>query len=224
MQKTSSSKLFAQGYGPLVLLPYHSKNTDCQAFELQSESGVVSCLKRCSYWSPCEGGTVNTTMQPQKLLGSRTKSPDPALVRIDHSLHSVPSTRVEGRKEWDEKHRFFSRPHNLPNRACGSFESSRMRNYFDGVFDDHLYNQTPIPECDDGSTVNSRIRSIKQRMAACESLIDLSRARAAEKGCTSGHSGYRWPKYKYFSSGLNCPSSGTIDKLLLADNRYSIVR
>ena len=67
-------------------------------------------------------------------------------------------------------------------------------------------------------------RLIDLRMKKCASFVELSRETAKKHGTSSAHGGYDWPKYRYFSSGFNNPSSGTIDRLLVTDARFALVR
>ena len=106
------------------------------------------------------------------------------------------------KKEWDNRYRFFSRPFNLSNHACGSFESVRMKQYFDHIYT-NAENPEIYPEELKGSPSGTHAgfqRAMSKRVKSCGDLVELSRTRAAENGSHSW--GYQWPKYKYFSSIL----------------------
>ena len=124
----------------------------------------------------------------------------------------------KAKKDWDDKYRFFSRPFNLSSdQGCGSFDSIRMKGYFDHIFsgDPPIEDTPPVSE-----PVNAR--DLSSRLESCSRLVELSRLRSKEMGNCHSHAGYNWPQYKYFSSGLQCPSSGIVDKYLITDDRFKI--
>lgn len=74
-----------------------------------------------------------------------------------------------------------------------------------------------------GLTSTKFEREMQTRLLDCVDYVKLSRERAVELGTTFSHSGYRYPKYRYFSSNFGCTSSG-LDKLIADSDRISIRR
>lgn len=175
----------------------------CEQFELRSEDATIPCLKHASYWTIVAVGETPLSAVSSRAVQARVRSHGPVGTQVSSTGDQERDEYLTAKKEWDDRYRFFSRPFNLSNHACGAFESLRMRNCFDRSFSgDPLLTPQQLPVY--------RGRSMEKRLASCSELVELSRKRSAEKG--SHTSGYKWPKYKFFSSGLQTPSSGLVDK------------
>jgi len=208
----NSSNVREIEYVSVYDFPYPTKLSGCSTFQLKNGSDSVPCIKRVSYidigrivdGSKC---TVGSAI-PSK---PRSKSHGPIFVSGNLS-----NDTAEGlRREWDGRYRFFSRPFNLSDHACSASDSLRMRESFGR----HCRSETrtdSIEMLDNENISDTRQkRMIEGRMRDCGELVELSRETAQKRGRSSSHAGYDWPKYKFFSSGMNVPNIGAHDKLLL---------
>ena len=202
---------------------YIAQLSGCSFFEIKNGDELTPCIKHASYVTI--GHNSSSTVGSSLSSKPRSKSHGPISPTLNFSGEPVRDSLIGARRDWEDKYRYFSRPFNLSDHACSAFESVRMRESFDR----HCSSESPTvsepSSCEKmGISNNAHKKSIASGMRDCGELVELSRRTAKVRGSSTAHAGYDWPRYKYFSSGMNNPSSGTMDKLLLTDARFAVAR
>lgn len=203
--------------------PYIAQLSGCSFFEIKKGEEVTPCIKHASYVTI--GHNSSSTVGSSLSSKPRSKSHGPISATLNFSDASVRNPLIGAKRDWEEKYRYFSRPFNLSDHACSAFESVRMRESFDRHCSSESPTESEASSCDKVEiSTNAHKKLIASGMRDCGELVELSRSTAKLRGSSTAHAGYDWPRYKYFSSGMNNPSSGTMDKLLLTDARFAVAR
>ena len=128
--------------------------------------------------------------------------------------------------EYDSKYRFFSRPYNLEKLPCQYFEGYRMRELHavreQGRNDPILLSEDEINKQEDSQPRLNRViveEDYNRTIEKCVASFNESKA-AGDANGTSQFGGYRWQKYKYFSSGAQYPYSSSLDRFITAQPQY----